>query len=105
MVCFLFLLFFDFIAVVTGLNNFTRALGGALGIAIASAALNSTLQKNLSNAIPTEYASLVVQSKDYIRNGLPLEYMEPTIRVYMDSLKFMWCILIIMSGLGKVVYI
>ena len=49
-----------------------------------------------------EYASLVIQSKDYIRNGLPLEYMEPTIRVYMNSLKFMWYILIIMSGLGKV---
>ncbi|KAG2221330.1 hypothetical protein INT45_014014 [Circinella minor] len=90
------------VAVVTGLNNFTRALGGALGIAIASAALNSTLQNNLSNIIPIEYASLVIQSKDYIRNGLPLEYMEPTLRVYMDSLKFMWCILIIMSGLGFV---
>ncbi|KAI8137956.1 major facilitator superfamily domain-containing protein [Fennellomyces sp. T-0311] len=88
------------VAVVTGLNNFSRVLGGALGVAIASAVLNSSLQKDLPQAIPMEYAQLIFQSPEYIREGLPEEYFETTIRIYVDGLRFVWHILIIMSGIG-----
>ncbi|KAI7857697.1 major facilitator superfamily domain-containing protein [Circinella umbellata] len=88
------------IAVVTGLNNFSRILGGALGVAIASAILNSTLKKDLPNLIPIEYAEIIFQSPEFIRHGLPQEYFDVTVRVYVDSLRFVWHILTIMAGLA-----
>ncbi|KAI9247682.1 major facilitator superfamily domain-containing protein [Phascolomyces articulosus] len=88
------------IAVVTGLNNFSRILGGALGVAIASAVLNSSLRKDLPAVIPMEYAEMIAQSPEYIRHGLPEEYFGPTVEVYVDSLRFVWHILVIMSGVG-----
>ncbi|KAG2221339.1 hypothetical protein INT45_014023 [Circinella minor] len=88
------------VAVVTGLNNFSRVLGGALGVAIASAVLNSSLQRDLPNAIPIEYAEMIFQSPEYIRHGLPQEYFDATVRIYVESLRFVWHILIIMSGMG-----
>ncbi|KAI9495948.1 major facilitator superfamily domain-containing protein [Zychaea mexicana] len=88
------------IAVVTGLNNFSRVLGGALGVAIASAILNSSLKKDLPNAIPMQYVEMIFQSPEYIRDGLPQEYFQTTVEIYVESLRFVWHILTIMSGLG-----
>ncbi|KAI7858692.1 major facilitator superfamily domain-containing protein [Circinella umbellata] len=88
------------VAVVTGLNNFSRVLGGALGVAIASAVLNSSLQRDLPSAIPKEYAEMIFQSPEYIRHGLPQDYFDTTVRIYVESLRFVWHILVIMSGMG-----
>ncbi|KAI7869912.1 major facilitator superfamily domain-containing protein [Spinellus fusiger] len=63
------------IAVVIGLGNFSQILGGALGVAISSAVLNSSLKKNLMLLIPSAETSRVISSSEYIRNGLPAEYL------------------------------
>ncbi|KAI7885738.1 MFS general substrate transporter [Lichtheimia hyalospora FSU 10163] len=88
------------IAVVTGLNNFSRVLGGALGVAIASAVLNSFLQKNLPGALPEQYMLEVFNSPEYIRNGLPEEYLHAATEVYVESLRYVWYILIAMGSVG-----
>ncbi|KAI8147048.1 major facilitator superfamily domain-containing protein [Fennellomyces sp. T-0311] len=90
------------VAVAIGLREFLIALGGSLGVAIASNVLNSTLTKNLPRAIPSEHAAFVLKSPEYIRNGLPLEYFEATITTYADSMKDVWHILTIIGGLGFV---
>ena len=63
--------------------------------------LNSSLQRDLPSAIPIQYAEMIFQSPEYIRHGLPQEYFDATINIYVESLRFVWHILIIMSGLGK----
>ncbi|KAI8147844.1 major facilitator superfamily domain-containing protein [Fennellomyces sp. T-0311] len=88
------------IAVVLGLMNFVRLLGATLGVAIASAVLNSLLKKNLPVVIPMEYAEQVLHSPEFIRHGLPGEYSDAAIHTYVDSLQFMWYIIVIMAGLG-----
>lgn len=88
------------LAVVTGLNNFSRVLGGALGVAIASAVLNSFLQKNLPGVLPEQYVLEVFNSPEYIRNGLPEEYIHLATEVYVESLRYVWYILIAMSSVG-----
>ncbi|KAG0187128.1 hypothetical protein DFQ28_006827 [Apophysomyces sp. BC1034] len=88
------------LAVVTGLGNFARILGGALGIAIASAALNSSLQQQLPMVIPPELAALVISSSEYVRRGLPPQYLDATLRVYIDGLRLIWHVMIPMSGIG-----
>lgn len=89
-------------AVVTGLNNFSRVLGGALGVAIASAVLNSTLQQKLPGVVPMAYVEQIWQSPEYVRSGLPEQYIDPVLSVYVDSLRLVWYILTIMSGLGNI---
>lgn len=86
---------------VTGLNNFSRVLGGALGVAIASAVLNSFLQKKLPGVLPEQYVLEVFNSPEYIRNGLPEEYIHAATEVYVESLRYVWYILIAMSSVGK----
>lgn len=88
------------VAVVTGLNNFSRVLGGALGVAIASAVLNSSLKTNIIGAIPEEYATQVLASPEYVRNGLPDEYIPIIINAYVESLRKVWYVLIAMAGAG-----
>ncbi|KAI8140962.1 major facilitator superfamily domain-containing protein [Fennellomyces sp. T-0311] len=88
------------IAVTLGLMSFVRVLGGALGIAIASAVLNSILKKNLVAVIPMEYAERVLQSPEYIHHGLPAEYFDPTIVTYVHSVQLMWHIIVIMTALA-----
>ncbi|KAI9317562.1 major facilitator superfamily domain-containing protein [Dichotomocladium elegans] len=82
------------IAVVTGLNTFSRMLGSALGVAISASILNSSLRKKLSLVIPMEYVTAVVESPEYVRNGLPSEYYEVTIKTYVQSLRLLWYILV-----------
>ncbi|KAI9317564.1 major facilitator superfamily domain-containing protein [Dichotomocladium elegans] len=85
------------IAVVTGLNNFSRVLGGAIGVAVASTILNSTLQKGLGGSVPSEFAAIIYAAPEFIRNGLPEEYMELAIDEYVKALRVVWYVLI---GLG-----
>ncbi|KAK4516866.1 uncharacterized protein ATC70_000192 [Mucor velutinosus] len=88
------------IAVVTGLGNFARILGGALGVAISSAVLNSQLTQELPKYLPMEEASRVIQSSEYVNHGLPAEYLAITLQVYVESLRLIWYVLIPMAGLG-----
>ncbi|KAI8973361.1 major facilitator superfamily domain-containing protein [Mycotypha africana] len=88
------------IAVVTGLGSFSRILGGALGIAISSAVLNSSLNQDLPSVIPRELALAVIQSSEFVNKGLPKEFLEPTLRVYVDALRLIWYVLTAMCGLG-----
>ncbi|KAI8884005.1 MFS general substrate transporter [Backusella circina FSU 941] len=88
------------IAVVTGLGNFSRILGGALGIAISSAVLNSSLTQDLPNVIPYEEAMKVIESSEYVNHGLPQEYLAATLEVYVDALRLLWYVLIPMAGLA-----
>ncbi|KAI8575503.1 hypothetical protein K450DRAFT_261509 [Umbelopsis ramanniana AG] len=88
------------IAVVTGLCNFTRILGGALGIAIASAIINSSLTASLPQHMPSEYALQVIDSSLYVRDGLPSQYFEPTMVCYVAALKLLWQVMTAFSGVG-----
>ncbi|RCH90859.1 hypothetical protein CU097_011261 [Rhizopus azygosporus] len=88
------------IAVVTGLGNFSRILGGALGVAISSAVLNSHLNQELPQLIPTDEAYRVIQSSEYVNHGLPEAYKDITIEVYVTGLQMIWYVLIAMAGLG-----
>ncbi|KAG0746302.1 hypothetical protein G6F62_005201 [Rhizopus arrhizus] len=88
------------IAVVTGLGNFSRILGSALGVAISSTVLNSHLNQELAHVIPAEEAVKVLASSEYVNRGLPEQYKEATLEVYVNGLRTVWYVLIAMSGLG-----
>lgn len=88
------------IAVVTGLGNFSRILGGALGVAVSSAVLNSQLNQELYKHIPEELALAVIQSSEFVNHGLPEEYKEATLEVYVHALRLIWWVLIPMAGIG-----
>ncbi|KAI7907864.1 major facilitator superfamily domain-containing protein [Cokeromyces recurvatus] len=88
------------IAVVTGLGNFSRILGGALGIAISSTVLNTQLTDELPKVIPYDQAIIVIQSSEYVNNGLPKEYLDVTLEVYVKALQLIWYVFIPMAGLG-----
>ncbi|KAG1151951.1 hypothetical protein G6F37_000717 [Rhizopus arrhizus] len=88
------------IAVVTGLGSFSRILGSALGVAISSTVLNSHLNQELVHVIPAEEAAKVLASSEYVNRGLPEQYKEATLEVYVNGLRTIWYVLIAMSGLG-----
>lgn len=88
------------IAVVTGLGNFSRILGGALGVAISSAILNSSLTKDLPLIVPDDIAKTIISSSEYVRNGLPPQYLEAVIHCYVNALKLIWYVMIGMCGFG-----
>ncbi|ORY91384.1 major facilitator superfamily domain-containing protein [Syncephalastrum racemosum] len=88
------------IAVSVGANNFAELLGGAIGVAIASAVVNSNLKSQVQLVVPEEYAEAISESPEYIRDGLPSQYLQPVLDIYLYSLRWVWYILIIMAGLG-----
>lgn len=88
------------IAVVTGLGNFSRILGGALGVAISSAILNSHLTQELPQVLPLAEAKKIMESSDYVNHGLPEEYKTIAIGIYVNGLRLIWYVLVAMAGLG-----
>ena len=90
-----------FLAVAIGLQRFTMAFGGTIGISIASAALNSSLRTELPKVVPLEYATQIFESPEFIRHGLPPQYFGSTIGAYANSIRFVWQIMTIITGLGK----
>ncbi|KAI8992588.1 major facilitator superfamily domain-containing protein [Pilobolus umbonatus] len=88
------------IAVVTGLGNFARILGGALGVAISSTVLNTQLNEKLPLVLPPDLAAAVIQSSDFVNNGLPAEYLDVTLDIYTDALRMIWYVVIPMAGVG-----
>ncbi|KAI9255508.1 major facilitator superfamily domain-containing protein [Sporodiniella umbellata] len=90
------------IAVVTGLGNFARILGGALGVAISSAILNSHLTQELFKVLPAEEAARILDSSEYVNHGLPEAYKAITLHIYVEGIRLIWYVLIAMAGLGLV---
>ncbi|KAI7870012.1 major facilitator superfamily domain-containing protein [Spinellus fusiger] len=88
------------IAVVTGLGNFSRILGGALGVAISSAILNSSLTSDLPLHLPPDQVYMVISSAEYIRHGLPAQYVDATIAVYVAAFRLVWYVAVPMCGIG-----
>lgn len=88
------------IAVVTGLGNFTRILGGALGVAISSAILNSSLAKDLPLVVPADIVQKVLASSEYVRHGCPPEYFEIILASYLEALQMIWYVMTAMCGVG-----
>ncbi|KAK4518956.1 uncharacterized protein ATC70_009183 [Mucor velutinosus] len=88
------------IAVVTGLGNFSRILGGALGVAISSAILNSSLTQDLSTLVPSNVVQSVLGSSEYVRHGCPPQYVETVLACYLDALRMIWYVMTAMCGVG-----
>ncbi|KAG2231343.1 hypothetical protein INT48_006555 [Thamnidium elegans] len=88
------------IAVVTGLGNFSRILGGALGVAIGSTVLNVHLAENLPKVLSPELAATVIQSSSFVNDGLPEEFKAVTIQVYVEAIRLIWFVFTPMSALG-----
>ncbi|ORX55145.1 MFS general substrate transporter [Hesseltinella vesiculosa] len=90
------------ISVVTGLGNFSRLLGGAVGVAIASNVYNSQLTKNLPNAVPLEFVEPILMSNLFVHNGLPPQYLESVLNVIVGALRLLWYIMTPLTFLGLV---
>ncbi|KAI8646263.1 major facilitator superfamily domain-containing protein [Parasitella parasitica] len=88
------------IAVVTGLGNFSRILGGALGVAISSAILNSSLAQDLTALVPADVVQNVLASSEYVRHGCPPEYVQDVLDCYLDALRLIWYVMTAMCGVG-----
>lgn len=88
------------IAITTGLGNFSRILGGALGVAISSAILNSSLTQDLPLVAPQDIVDNVLAASEYVRNGCPPEYVEPILTCYIDALRLIWHVMVAMAGCG-----
>ncbi|KAI8330877.1 major facilitator superfamily domain-containing protein [Chlamydoabsidia padenii] len=90
------------ISVVTGLGNFARLLGAAVGIAIASSILNSGLAERLPSILPPEYVQPTMKSSLFVRDGLPQQYQAATLQAYADSLRMIWYIMIPLTAMGVI---
>jgi hypothetical protein len=88
------------IAVTTGLGNFSRILGGALGVAISSAILNSSLAQDLPLVVPQEIVDNVLAASEYVRHGCPPEYVDVILACYIDGLRLIWHVMVAMAGVG-----
>ncbi|KAI7906628.1 major facilitator superfamily domain-containing protein [Cokeromyces recurvatus] len=88
------------IAVVTGLGNFSRILGGALGVAVSSTILNSTLSKSLPQYVPQDIVEKILASSEYVRAGCPTEYLDNVLDCYLEGLKLIWYVMTAMAGVG-----
>ncbi|KAI9480904.1 MAG: major facilitator superfamily domain-containing protein [Benjaminiella poitrasii] len=88
------------VAVVTGLGNFSRILGGALGVSISSTILNSSLAKSLPEHVPQNIVPKILDSSEYVRNGCPPEYLDAVLDCYLDGLRLVWYVMTAMAGVG-----
>lgn len=86
-----------FEAVALGLLNFVRVLGGAIGIAIASATLNSTLHRDLPSVVPSTYINDILEYPDSLRTMVPSQYVQPVIEIYLRALQIVWYVITAMS--------
>ncbi|KAI9279748.1 major facilitator superfamily domain-containing protein [Sporodiniella umbellata] len=91
------------IAVVTGLGNFSRILGGALGVAISSAVLNSYLHQVLFQSIPEDLVLMVLRSSEYVNKGLPEQFRPFVVEAYVQGLRRVWFVLMGLCGCGLIV--
>lgn len=64
--------------------------------------MNSSLTEKLPTVLPEDLAYAVIQSSEFVNHGLPVEYKEATLRVYVQALQLIWYVLIPMSGLGLI---
>ncbi|OJJ43040.1 hypothetical protein ASPZODRAFT_19744 [Penicilliopsis zonata CBS 506.65] len=74
-------------AVMTGLRNFLRAMGGAVGITVSGAILSNVLQSGLRDRFPPEViAGLTSNVLDLPRTNLSEEDQQLILSVYMRGL-------------------
>lgn len=71
-----------------------------MSLAITSAILNSQLTEKLPLMLPPEEAEKVLASSVYIHEGLPPEYLDTVLSIYVESLRLCWYVFIPMAGLG-----
>lgn len=75
-------------------------LGGALGVAISSAILNSSLAQDLSPLVPPDVVQSVLGSSEYVRHGCPPQYVEIVLDCYLNALRLIWYVMTAMCGVG-----
>lgn len=64
--------------------------------------MNSQLTQNLPKVLPAVHVASVLQSSEFVNNGLPKEYLPVTLRVYVEGLQLIWYVFIPMAGLGTI---
>ncbi|SAM07155.1 hypothetical protein [Absidia glauca] len=90
------------LSIVSGLGDFSRLIGGSVGIAIANTILNSCLTNLLPSVLPPEYIQPVIKSTLFIHDGLPKQYQAATLKVYADSLGVIWYAVTPLTVLGLI---
>ena len=64
--------------------------------------MNSQLTEKLPTVLPTELAFKVIQNSEFVNHGLPTEYLNVTLEIYVQALQLIWYVLIPMSSLGLI---
>jgi hypothetical protein len=60
------------------------------------------LAQKLPLAIPQDLAYAVIQSSEFVNHGLPAEYKDVTLQIYVEAIQMIWYVLVPMSFLGLV---
>lgn len=90
------------LAVVTGTANFMRILGGAIGVAACSAALQTNLDAALPAILPPALVGPAKQSATFVHNNLTAEVQPAVIHVYVQGFQLMFHVLVAFTGLSLI---
>ncbi|RUP51229.1 major facilitator superfamily domain-containing protein [Jimgerdemannia flammicorona] len=82
------------LAVVTGTANFMRILGGAIGVAICSSALQSRLDTILPAILSPDLVGPAKQSATFIHDSLPASLQAAVIHAYVEGFQLMYHVLV-----------
>ncbi|OZJ02170.1 hypothetical protein BZG36_04808 [Bifiguratus adelaidae] len=74
-------------ATATGLCNFFRIMGGAVGVAASATLLNNSLQQTLQSFLPPDLVDATIRSTTFVHQGLPQQYFGQVINAYMIALR------------------
>ncbi|RUS28353.1 major facilitator superfamily domain-containing protein [Jimgerdemannia flammicorona] len=88
------------LAVVTGLVSFMRILGGAIGLAIASTALQGHLSDVLPGILPAEQVEPTKRSADYLRDYVAPELQPLVVRAYVEGFTTVHRIMVVFAALA-----
>ncbi|KAJ5109301.1 hypothetical protein N7456_005976 [Penicillium angulare] len=79
-------------AVITGLRNFLRDMGGSIGITVSGAILNNVMQAGLKGRFSSEIISQLTSSTFALSNlKLSSEEKELILMVYARGIRFVFC--------------
>lgn len=62
--------------------------------------MNVHLAENLPKVLSPELAATIIQSSSFVNDGLPEEFKEVAIQVYVDAIQLIWFVFTPMSALG-----
>ncbi|RUP50598.1 major facilitator superfamily domain-containing protein [Jimgerdemannia flammicorona] len=88
------------LAVVTGLVSFMRILGGAIGLAIASTALQGHLSDVLPGILPAEQVEPTKRSAVYLREKVAPELQPLVVRAYVEGFTTVHRIMVVFAALA-----